>query len=186
MPRPLPWCFAFGLLGACATPTAQVADVANVATVATAAAPICRPSVSLDTAASDLGRASAAIAHAGEHPFDADLDVILPLLSGAARSGLIEAQQRYGTYVFGYWATDEMFWPGRPDVAIEALGLLRVAALRHAAAGTLGDDALLRALSTTPPAFTDDVPAPPQAWIDAAVVAADQWLACHPGVVDGR
>jgi len=92
MPRPLPWCFVIGLLGACATPTPQV--VADVA----ADASICRPSVSLDTAASDLGRASAAIEHAGEHPFDADLDVILPLLSGAARSGLIEAQQRYGTY----------------------------------------------------------------------------------------
>jgi catechol 2,3-dioxygenase-like lactoylglutathione lyase family enzyme len=58
---------------------------------------------------------------------------ILEKLKKAAYGGLSEAQIRYGWFVTGYYATDEMFWPHDRETAIGALGLLRFAVQRDPA-----------------------------------------------------
>jgi len=80
-----------------------------------------------------LAEANALIDEAGEHPEPEALAEILPKLRKAAYGGLADAQLRYGAYVVGYYATDEMFWPRDRATAIGALGLLRVAVLRDRA-----------------------------------------------------
>lgn len=77
-----------------------------------------------------LAEANALIEQAGEHPEPQALERILPKLRKAAYGGLHDAQLRYGAYVVGYYATDEMFWPRDRETAIGALGLLRFAVLR--------------------------------------------------------
>jgi hypothetical protein len=134
-------------------------------------------------AAAMLDAAREQMKAAGEHPMDKDLAVIMPLLRGAADAGLLEAQLRYGTYVYGYWVTDEMFWPSDKEVATHALAMLRVAALRIRGAQPQGaalEDSLVEALSRTPVVWTDDLPQPPDAWVEAAIEEADQWLRCRP------
>jgi len=74
-----------------------------------------------------LAEANRLIEAAGEHPEPEALARILPLLRRAAYGGLPAAQLRYGGYVVGYYATDEMFWPSDRETAIGALGLLRFA-----------------------------------------------------------
>ncbi len=122
------------------------------------------------------------IKRAGEHPSDKDLSAILPLLHDAAYAGLLEAQLRYGHYVFGYWLTDEMFWPTHPTVATNALAMLRVASIRILTANPTKppDDPLINALAASPPSFPSDFPAPPDAWLFAATAEADRWLRCRP------
>jgi hypothetical protein len=83
-----------------------------------------------------LAEANRLIDAAGEHPEPEALAQILPKLRRAAYGGLPAAQLRYGGYVVGYYATDEMFWPSDRETAIGALGLLRFAVVRdpsHAA-----------------------------------------------------
>lgn len=125
------------------------------------------------------------IKRAGEHPSDKDLAAILPLLHNAAYAGLLEAQLRYGYYVFGYWLTDEMFWPTDPTTATNALAMLRVAAIRihHANPTKSPDDPLLSALIGSPPAWAEDFPSPPDAWLFAATAEADRWLGCRPDLI---
>jgi hypothetical protein len=77
-----------------------------------------------------LAEANDLIDKAGEHPEPEALSQILPKLRRAAYGGLPAAQLRYGSYVVGYYATDEMFWPSDRETAIGALGLLRFAILR--------------------------------------------------------
>jgi hypothetical protein len=76
----------------------------------------------------------------------------------------------------GYYYTDELFWPGQPEIAIAALAMLRVAARKSPGA----EDALLAALARDPVAFTDrDGPPPlPGEWLDAALREAKRWEDC--------
>jgi hypothetical protein len=127
-----------------------------------------------------LKRANAAIERAGEHPTDADLGEILPLLHRAAYGGHVGAQRRYGYYVVGYWFTDEMFWPQDEPVAVSALAMARVAAIHDRAenGGPL-DDPLREALASTPVVFSDpDQLTLPDDWVAAGVAEADAWQAC--------
>lgn len=149
------------------------------------AAPCEAPAHTEAEAVAMLEAANAEIKRAGEHPTDADLARLLPLLRGAAEAGLLEAQLRYGNYVYGYWATDDMFWPSRREEAVKALAMLRVAALRIEMVRPVkaADDPLVNALGQTPPRWDGEVPQPPKAWEDAAVAEADRWLRCRPDVV---
>jgi hypothetical protein len=116
------------------------------------------------------------IRRAAEHPTDRALSQILPRLQRAAYAGNLAAQQRFGNYVVGYYYTDELFWPGQPEIAIAALAMLRIAARKRP--GT--EDALLAALARDPVAFTDpDGPPPlPGEWLDAALREAKRWEDC--------
>jgi hypothetical protein len=139
----------------------------------------CEP-VDATTGEDLLKRANAAIDRAGEHPMDADLDEILPLLHRAAYGGYLPAQRRYGYYVVGYWFTDEMFWPKDEPVAVSALAMARVSAIQDRAekAGPL-EDALREALTSTPVVFPDpDQLTLPDNWVAAGVGEADAWQAC--------
>lgn len=177
------WVIASAVIGA--SGWAQVAAAEDVPAAAPPQAPCEAPAHTEAEAAAMLEAARAMIQRAGEHPTDADLAALLPLLRGAADAGLLEAQVRYGNYVFGYWATDEMFWPKQREEAVKALAMLRVAALRMRAgspARTI-EDPLLAALSQTPPRWGEDVPEPPRAWVEAAEVEAARWLRCRPDVM---
>jgi hypothetical protein len=112
---------------------------------------------------------------------DTDLAEILPLLERAANSGYLPAQLRFGSYVVGYWYTDEMFWPQRPQVATLALAMLRVAAKRSPDS----KESLVRILAKDPVVFreSDGVPALPAPWVKAALAEAALWEKAHPGIV---
>jgi hypothetical protein len=89
--------------------------------------------VPADEAEALLAEANRLIDVAGEHPEPEALSRILPKLRRAAYGGLPAAQLRYGGYVVGYYATDEMFWPSDRETAIGALGLLRFAVVHDRA-----------------------------------------------------
>ncbi len=140
---------------------------------------VCRYSLPPETSELLFAHALQAMALAGEHPTAAQVDLITKLLSLAATSGHLRAQQQYGNYVFGYWATDEMFWPRQREVAVEALAMLRVAARNSSNHEPL--DELSGPLARDPVRFkSGDFPAPPAAWVSAAVALANEWEKCHP------
>lgn len=80
-----------------------------------------------------LAEANTIIREAGEHPDPDSVVRILEKLKKAAYGGLPAAQIRYGWFVTGYYATDEMFWPHDRETAVGALGLLRFAVQRDPA-----------------------------------------------------
>jgi hypothetical protein len=114
------------------------------------------------------------IRRAGEHPAQADLDVMLPLLRSAALSGHELAQERYGSYVVGFWATDDMFWPKDKLNAVSALAMLRVVARRD-------PKSIYRGLAKDPVELrAEPLKRIPKAWIDLAIAEARAWERCHP------
>jgi hypothetical protein len=90
--------------------------------------PNCEPEIDGGLATAALEQAEALITAHGDHVDNGELRVILPLLRLAAHAGNVTAQLRYGYYVFGYWMTDEMFWPRDAETAVDALAMLHVAA----------------------------------------------------------
>jgi hypothetical protein len=151
-------------------PTMAIAKMARPAKV------VCPQPITVDQAARELEEAKAWIKRAGEHPAQVDLAEILPRLHRAAYAGNQEARIRFGTYVVGYYYTDEMFWPSEPNVAIPALAMLIIAA--HAEPDSR--DSLLQALAKDPIAFTDPdgPPALPRRWIAAALRETKRLSAC--------
>ena len=133
----------------------------------------CTPRATPEQASQDLREANDLIRRAREHPTEHALSQILPRLERAAYAGDLAAQKRFGYYVVSYYYTDELFWPGQPEIAIAALAMLRVAARKSPGA----EDALLAALARDPVAFTDpDGPPPlPREWLDAALREAKRW-----------
>jgi len=121
-----------------------------------------------------LAEANALIDEAGEHPDQDAVVRILEKLRKAAYGGLPAAQLRYGWFVVGYYATDEMFWPGDRDTAVGALGLLRFAVMRDP---TSAED--FPGLDQTPPdpnsAFIQLLD--PE-WLRLAVEEASAYEAC--------
>jgi hypothetical protein len=88
--------------------------------------PFCEPAISPELAEVLFQTAQVLIRAHGDHVSVGELQVLLPLLRLAAHSGHRGAQARYGRYVVGYYLTDEMFWPRQPDVAADALAMLRI------------------------------------------------------------
>ena len=119
---------------------------------------------------------------AGEIPSQESVSNIISALSRAARGGSSRAQRLLGQYVFSYWMTDEMFWPEQREVAITALAMLRVYALREAEAGKTSSSALVRALAQTPPMFKELPLPPPAAWLKPSLERAQRWLKCAQAV----
>lgn len=117
------------------------------------------------------------IERVGEHPSNADLDLVLPLLEASARSGHAEAQRRFGSYVVGYWVTDEMFWPSRRKTAIAALAMLYESVRLDPAASDAWAQQVGSGKATIP--TSPGLPLP-KAWVSAALREAKQWEHCHP------
>ena len=134
----------------------------------------CPGDLSLAQANANYEQGLVAIKRAGEHPVQADLDVTLPLLRSAALSGHPLAQERYGSYVVGFWATDEMFWPKDKLNAVSALAMLRIVARRD-------PKSIYRGLAKDPVELRQEpLKRIPKAWIDLAIAEARAWERCHP------
>ena len=113
----------------------------------------------------------------GEHPTLTAVSQIVDHLSKAAAANSTVAQQRLGSYVFGYWMTDFMFWPKHKRVAVDALAMLRVYAMKELAFGP-PHGPLLQGLGVTPPFFDEHTSDLPRTWVDLAVKTATHWQKC--------
>lgn len=139
--------------------------------------PGCAEDIPAARATESYEQAQAAIKKAGEHPSNSDLAVILPLLRSAALSGHVKAQLRYGSYVVGFWMTDEMFWPKDKPNAVTALAMLRVVARRDPMAAK----EWYGGLAKDPVDLKEDpLSRLPKAWIELALKEAQEWERCHP------
>jgi hypothetical protein len=114
------------------------------------------------------------ISREDEHVSPAALEVILPLLKLAAHSGSVAAQHRYGYYVIGYYATDEMFWPHDKETAADALAMLRVLAVDNP--DVVGDSRSWILGGYEP---TSDQKPFAQAWVNRAKKIEAQYRKCH-------
>jgi hypothetical protein len=155
-------------LGACEPTHRTASSRTTSSSVVAEPAPVVACPGAVDAAKAErlLREANELIRKADEHPSNAELDQILPRLEAAACAGDLLAQERFGMYVVGYYYTDEMFWPSRPQLAARALAMLLTAAQREPES----TDPLLRALRSNPADFTSEEGPPPlpQPWLDAA------------------
>ena len=127
---------------------------------------------------SELGIAE--ITKAGEHPSKNAMKVIISSLRKAALANSSLAQKKLGFFVVSYWVTDELFWPNEKAIAIDALAMLRVYALKESQAGQEISDDLLRGLALTPPTFDEELPFEfPQEWLNQSVKMATDLNQCH-------
>lgn len=118
------------------------------------------------------------IKQAGEHPSKQSITRIVDLLGKAASANSTEAQRAFGFYIFGYWMTDEMFWPRQKKIAIQALAMLRIYALKELERGPIYDS-YVSYLAQTPPLPDEEIEPLPKAWLKEALRYADRWINCY-------